>query len=639
MSIIRNKKPVSVFIAGMLALPLLATSVAGSAWAASPKPATPNPQPPAAPACTSSDPTTVWTDSTKSTAALCGSQGTGGVASYLGIPYVANQPVPPNRWMPSAPANWPPAPAMQAVNVQNQCIQKLPAWNNQPPATGEDCLYLNVWAPAASLNNPAAKLPVMVFIHGGAFVLGSGGSPIYNGSALAQNGVIVVTLNYRLGALGFMAAQVPATSQKNAPTVDINGNFGLDDQRNALRWVQANIARFGGDPTQVTLFGESAGAMSTGLHLFASPASAPLFQAAIMESNPIGSLYRPLADTQRQGTNFIHWLCTKTLHLLSCPGNMEWLQSLSSETIQKAQADFLNLGINNGGGPAPAGGALADSLPWAPTIDGSDVIAQPIAGFAANMPQKPFMFGVNANEGAIFAAMIAAGIPGPYLPAEYNKILAKAIPDTTARANIADYPKDSKQKPYVAPAANPPTYYGLDKVTNGTAQTTNLLIDDFAFHCANLWTAGQAYNQIANVKGSAAIYGYLFGQQPIYDLYKSASGEPVPACAPSNGNVCHANELPYVFSTLGLLVTTPPQADVTLAGTMTSTWASFAKNPAAPAGLTAYTTSGVLNVFDSRASATTMPISDMDKASHCSALWNKLGVYPAAAQTTASSKP
>lgn len=639
MPIIRNKKPSSVFFAGILALPLLTASVVGSAWAASPKPATPNPQPPAAPACTTSDPTTVWTDNTKSTAALCGSQGTGGVASYLGIPYVANQPVPPNRWTPSAPANWPPAPAMQAVNVQNQCIQKLPAWDAQPPATGEDCLYLNVWAPTASLNNPAARLPVMVFIHGGAFVLGSGGSPVYNGSALAQNGIIVVTLNYRLGALGFMAAQVPATGKKDAPTVDINGNFGLDDQRNALLWVQSNIARFGGDPTQVTLFGESAGAMSTGLHLFASPASAPLFRAAIMESNPIGSLYRTLADTQSQGTNFIHWLCTKTLHLLSCPGNMEWLQSLSSDTIQKAQADFLNLGIGNGGGPVPAAGALADSLPWAPTIDGKDVVAQPIAGFATGMPQKPFLFGVNADEGAVFAAMIAAGIPGPYLPAEYNRILAKAIPDTSARTAIAAYQNSAGQKPYVAPAANPPTYYGLDKITNGTAQTTDLLIDDFAFHCANLWMAGQAYNQIANAKGTSPIYGYLFGQQPIFDLYKTSSGQPVAACAPSNGNVCHANELPYVFSTLGILFANPPQADAALAGTMSSTWASFAKNPAAPAGLTVYTPTGVLNVFNSRTSTTTTPVSGMDQAGNCSALWNTLGVYPAAAQTTASSKP
>ncbi|CAO3421159.1 hypothetical protein [Azospirillum endophyticum] len=636
MKIIPKKAINSLTAAGFFALSLLGQA----AWAATPAPAKPNPQPPASPACTSSDPTTIWADATNSTAALCGAQETAGVTSYHGIPYVVQQPVPPNRWMPSAMASWPPSPAMQAVNVQNQCMQKLPAWNSQPPATGEDCLYLNVWAPSASLNNPTAKLPVMVFIHGGAFVLGSGSSPIYDGAALAKNGVIVVTLNYRLGALGFMAAQVPADGTKGAQTVDINGNFGLDDQRNALRWVQANIARFGGDPSQVTLFGESAGAMSTGLHLFASPASAPLFQAAIMESNPIGSLYRPIADTRRQGTNFIHWLCTKTLKLLSCPGNMAWLQGLSAGTILAAQADFLNLGIGNGDGPAPAGGALADSLPWAPTIDGSDVVAQPIAGFAGGMPQKPFLFGVNADEGAIFAAMIAAGIPGIYEPFEYNKILSTAIPDDRAQKAIAAYKNSAGQKPYVAPATNPPPYFGKTKRTNGTAQTTNLLINDFAFHCANLWTAGQAYGQIAGAKGTTPIYGYLFGQQPIYDLYKTKAGEAVQACSPSNGNVCHANELPYVFSTLNVLVNQPPQADSALAGAMTTIWAGFAKNPLAPAGLTAYSPSGSLTVFNSRASAATMPVSSLDQAGNCSALWNTLGVYPATTrQTTASSQP
>lgn len=112
----------------------------------------------------------------------------------------------------------------------------------------EDCLYLNVWTPAQDADQ---KLPVMVWIHGGAFVTGSGSDEMYDGAALARQGVVVVTLNYRLGALGFLAhPSLSAESPEN-----VSGNYGLLDQVAALRWVQSNIDRFGGDPDRVTIFG------------------------------------------------------------------------------------------------------------------------------------------------------------------------------------------------------------------------------------------------------------------------------------------------------------------------------------------------------------------------------------------------
>ena len=127
----------------------------------------------------------------------------------------------------------------------------------------------------------------MVFIYGGAFIYGSDADPLYDGAYTAANGnVVVVNLNYRLGALGFLAG---VKDKKTGE--EINGNFGILDQILALEWVQENISAFGGDPEKVTIYGESAGAMSTGIHLV-SPKSAADFRAAIMESNPSDCLIR-----------------------------------------------------------------------------------------------------------------------------------------------------------------------------------------------------------------------------------------------------------------------------------------------------------------------------------------------------------
>ncbi len=198
------------------------------------------------------------------------------VSAFKGIPY-ALPPVGTLRWRPPVPAiGW--QGVRDASKFGPACLQ--------PPAQpkdlyfdgvlpqSEDCLTLNVWTPTGAKN-----LPVMVWIHGGSLVGGSGAEPMYDGARLAQHGIILVSINYRLGVLGYLAH--PALSAESAQ--HLSGNYGLLDQIEALHWVQDNIAAFGGDPKQVTIAGESAGALSV-IALMSSPKAHGLFAKAISES-------------------------------------------------------------------------------------------------------------------------------------------------------------------------------------------------------------------------------------------------------------------------------------------------------------------------------------------------------------------
>jgi para-nitrobenzyl esterase len=196
--------------------------------------------------------------------------------AYMGIPFAA-APVGDLRFAPPQP---PPVRKMllRAKEAGKVCLQKtdvssVTALPIIPTYGDEDCLFLNIWRPMGE------KLPVMVFIHGGAFTLGAGSWGTYDGDLLTEEGVIVVTVNYRLGPFGFLAH--PALRDEDA--LGSTGNQGILDQIEALRWVKANIASFGGDPDNITIFGESAGAMSV-CTLMATPLAAGLFQRAIMES-------------------------------------------------------------------------------------------------------------------------------------------------------------------------------------------------------------------------------------------------------------------------------------------------------------------------------------------------------------------
>jgi para-nitrobenzyl esterase len=233
------------------------------------------------------DPTFVAIDS----GAVHGSA-TADVVSFKGIPY-AEPPVGPLRWrMPQPVKPW--EGVRETTNFGPSCMQ-----TDDVPKS-EDCLTLNVWRPAA---DSATPLPVMVWIHGGALV--HGGTSIYPGGALARQGVVVVSMNYRMGRLGFFAH--PALAAE-APG-DVRGNYGIMDQRAALEWVQRNIAAFGGDPKQVTIFGESAGGGSVMVHLTA-PLSRGLFHRAILQSPGIPTArarvlpLTELADAEKMAVDY-----------------------------------------------------------------------------------------------------------------------------------------------------------------------------------------------------------------------------------------------------------------------------------------------------------------------------------------------
>lgn len=211
-----------------------------------------------------------------------------GVRAWLGLPFAA-PPVGDLRWQPPQPPVVRHAP-LPATQFGPSCMQPLRdhgiAYYVGDDPVAEDCLTLNIWAPAEK----RAGLPVIVFIHGGSFVAGSARKPLYRGEALAAKGAIVVGINYRLGALGFLA--LPDLSAESASHA--SGNYGLMDQIAALRWVHDNIAAFGGDPSRVTVMGQSAGAMAISL-LQVSPAAQGLFQRIAALS---GSFYTSAATDQ-----------------------------------------------------------------------------------------------------------------------------------------------------------------------------------------------------------------------------------------------------------------------------------------------------------------------------------------------------
>jgi para-nitrobenzyl esterase len=312
-----------------------------------------------------------------------------GIWTYKGIPYAA-PPVGELRWKEPQP--------VEAWTEVRPCTEYGPACP-QPEAdisgfmeideTDEDCLYLNVWTPA---EGPGESLPVMVWIHGGAFTTGSGSQEIYNGHYLAEKGVVVVTINYRLGPLGFMAH--PLLSEESPHGV--SGNYGLLDQIASLEWVKENIEAFGGDPDNITVFGESAGGISI-LDLMVSPLATGLFDRAIVESGPMLELGLPidkdmsLEEAERSGTDMAAALgCSQEENVLAC---------LRSKTPQELIS-----------APKPLA-MLASPIAQGPNVDGWVLPDEPSALFAAGYQQSiPLLIGTNADEGSIFAPEILQGL-------------------------------------------------------------------------------------------------------------------------------------------------------------------------------------------------------------------------------------
>ena len=213
-----------------------------------------------------------------------------GITSFLGIPYAA-PPVGDLRWRAPQPPS-PHATRLIADLFGHDCMQNAMGRPGAQPVS-EDCLYLNVWVRASP---KAHNLPVMVFVHGGGFNVGSGAESKYDGSSLARRGVILVTFNYRLGKFGFFAH--PALTKEN-PDGPL-GNYQVLDQIAALKWVRRNIASFGGDPDNITLFGESSGGVSV-TFLMSSPLAKGLFAKAIIESGVRRFSMKPIDKAEMDG--------------------------------------------------------------------------------------------------------------------------------------------------------------------------------------------------------------------------------------------------------------------------------------------------------------------------------------------------
>ncbi len=304
------------------------------------------------------------------------------VQVFLGIPF-ARPPVGPRRFhAPAPPVSWSGVrsarrvgPAAPQIGPVSPMIRTLigAAGSKQ----SQDCLYLNVWTPGAD----NGRRPVMVWIHGGAFILGSGSTPLYSGGRLAQRGdVVVVTINYRLGALGFLNWNALCDEPDRPPA-----NVGLRDQIAALEWVRDNIEAFGGDPDNVTVFGESAGAMSVGT-LLGTPRARGLFHRAILQSGAAHNVSSPeLAD--RVSRNYVEALGVQ-------------------ETPTTALAQLSVTELMRGQARTTASIGLADGvLAWQPCIDGDLLTEQPLDAIERGLSADvPVMIGTNRDEWKLFMA-------------------------------------------------------------------------------------------------------------------------------------------------------------------------------------------------------------------------------------------
>ncbi|HEY3797379.1 MAG TPA: carboxylesterase family protein [Caulobacteraceae bacterium] len=299
----------------------------------------------------------------------------GKVESFKGIPFAA-PPVGDLRWRPPQPAAaW--TGVKNASAFRPECMQ-LSRFAGASASMSEDCLTINVWRPAGT--KAGDKLPVMVWIYGGAFTNGAASTPFYDGTHFAEKGVILVSANYRLGRFGFFAH--PALDGGPGPV----GNYGIMDQIAALKWVKANVAAFGGDTSNITVFGESAGGISVN-YLMTSPAAKGLFDKAISESGFGRSVPKPLAAAEQSGASFAQ------------TQGVTGTDAAAAAALRAIPADKVLAGtVALGGGASPG-----------PILDGQ-ILTQGIAqAFAAGVEAHvPYMEGGNSYEASLFEQMVSA---------------------------------------------------------------------------------------------------------------------------------------------------------------------------------------------------------------------------------------
>jgi para-nitrobenzyl esterase len=375
----------------------------------------------------------------------------------------------------------------------------------------EDCLYLNVCTPAKSRTE---ILPVMVWIHGGANVNGAGSQPEYNGTYLARKGVVVVTINYRLDVFGFLAH--PELTKESG--TNSSGNYGLLDQIAALRWVQRNISSFGGDPGQVTVFGESAGTFDISL-LMASPLTKGLFVRAIGESGgaltPIPAFGpKPLQIGEQDGVKFAESLGAKSMSELRAKPALEILEAAIKSPI------FYGFGV----------------------VDGYVMPTHPATIYAEGKQNDvPLLVGWNADEGTLFAARVI--LPAD-TPSYAHRIRAqfKDQADTALKLYPPGTTPEEEKASFVA-------LYGDEIVAYGA------------------W----AWAERAATSGKSPVYRYYFTRRPPGAPELSLN----PLTAPG---VYHFAEISYVFDNLELRKDWRwEQDDRRLADVMSSYWTNFAK--------------------------------------------------------------
>ena len=307
-----------------------------------------------------------------------------GVHAFLGIPYAA-PPFDANRMRPPQPVRpWKgerDATAFGPTTPKGDYPPQFAPLFPEVVIPGEDCLNLNVWTPDPS----ATGLPVLVWIHGGSFMNGSSSVGEYDGTAFARDGVVCVSINYRLAAEGFLFLD------------DGIANLGLLDQLAALRWVQDNISAFGGDPARVTVAGESAGAMSV-TTLLSMPLAKGLFAQAIAQS---GAGAHTL--TIREGRTVGGYLADA----LGVPPDRESIKAVPLDKLVKAASDLV-VEVQTAPNPAKWGQLALSLLPFAPTVDGSVLPAAPVAGIAAGRGARvPLLIGTNREEARLF--LVAPG--------------------------------------------------------------------------------------------------------------------------------------------------------------------------------------------------------------------------------------
>lgn len=378
-----------------------------------------------------------------------------GVRAFLGIPYAA-PPVGNRRWTaPEPPASW--QGVRPAGKFGNRCIQThpFPDMLFQSAAESEDCLTLSVWTPAKAGDH----LPVMFWIHGGGFFSGASDEQRHDGSALASKGVVLVAINYRLGVLGFLAhPELTAESPKHA-----SGNYALLDMIAALHWVQDNIAAFGGDPHNVTIFGESAGSFAVS-ELMASPLAKGLFHKAIGES---GGAFR-------QGG-----LAVTTLAAAEGRG-VEFATKVGARSLAELRAMP----------PAKLIEAVGDGPGFNPIVDGYVLPADPLDVFTAGRQAKvPLLAGWNSAEIKLPPTTVAA----------FEQQLARAFPEDLDSAR-AYYPAHDDREARLSAIA--------------------LASDNFTVFGTWKWLELQA------ATGGVPVYRYLFDQPMPTDSGPAPADDP-----------------------------------------------------------------------------------------------------------------